>query len=226
MGNIEGGAAAPPSLQCVPCNDVDVVVAGAGVVGPRHRAGAGAGGPRCHGARGGRCVRHRNQLPQQRSHSRRHLLPARLAEGTAVRGRAARSCTSTASLTACPTDAAASSSSQRPRRSSASLRRLRPRAANGVILEQLSAVQAQRDGAAASLHRSSVFTRNRHHRLPRVHARLCSAKPSGTARTSYVRTGARDALSREATASSTAGNGGEAQGTRAPRHLINSAGPT
>ena len=66
--------------------DIDCVVIGAGVVGLAI-AGPGAARTRGAGGRSHRGHRHRHQLAQLRSHTRRHLLPGRQPESPAVRGK-------------------------------------------------------------------------------------------------------------------------------------------
>ena len=76
------GSAAKPLMD-----QVDAIVVGAGAVGPRGRARPGAsraGNHRCGGADGHRAGR---ELPQQRGHPCRTLLPTRLTQGAPVRAR-------------------------------------------------------------------------------------------------------------------------------------------
>ena len=110
-------------------DEVECVVVGAGVVGLAVRAGAGLRRPRGGRARGRGADRQPHQLAQFRGDPRRHLLPARLGQGAALRAGPGAALRLLRRRGACRTRGSARSSwrpaPSRPARSPASPRRRR-----------------------------------------------------------------------------------------------------
>ena len=145
---------------------IDVAVIGAGVTGlaaARAIAAARRVGVR---ARASSAPGPRHQHAQQRRHSRRHLLPGRLAQGAAVRRRARVCCTSSAPTIGVPHVAAASSSS-------------RTTSARSQALEDAAAARTrQRRRRARDRRRAFIAARE-----PAVHAVARCARPTAASST-------------------------------------------